>query len=119
GDDENDPCHDSAPGPSCRSPGTAPLVRGSLSDPGRKASKRWIRASAGSGEGEEELLHRGLVLLAHPVARGEALAHTGGDDGEAGTVERAVDRGELVDHLAAVATLLDEPDDAAELSLRP
>src|SRR6476661_1347563 len=72
-------------------------------------------ATRRSGQREEELLHLGDV---HRLALrvGDALAQPGGDDGEAGAVERLGDGGELRDDVLAVAALLDHLDDAADLA---
>ncbi len=50
------------------------------------------------------------------VAFGEALLQAGGDDGEAGPVQRAGDGGELGDDVLAVASLLEHPQHAVELA---
>ena len=81
-----------------------------------------------SGEHEEELLQLlgGQVRLGAPgpagtgpLGIGEAVLHRGGDDAEAGPVERAGDGGELRDDLAARGTTLDRGDDTVQLPARP
>ncbi|CDZ91160.1 conserved hypothetical protein [Rhodococcus ruber] len=80
-----------------------------------------LRDSLMSGEREEELLEfllgqlvdAGVVLLVE-----DALPQPGGDDLEAGPVQGTRDRGELGDHLAALAPALDHGDDPGELALR-
>jgi len=62
--------------------------------------------------------HGGLVFGVDAVGVGEALSHAGGDDGETGPVEGAVDGGQLGDDVLAVAALPDEADDTADLPLR-
>src|ERR1019366_6444932 len=70
-----------------------------------------------SGEGEEHLLH---LLLGHrgvAVPGSEALAHAARHDLETGPVQRARHRGELGDHIGAVAPGLDHGDDPGQLAL--
>src|ERR1017187_8102678 len=70
-----------------------------------------------SGEGEEHLLH---LLLGHrgvAVPGNKALAHAACHDLETGPVQRARHRGELGDHIGAVAPGLDHGDDPGQLAL--
>src|ERR1700730_7939728 len=72
-----------------------------------------------SGQCHEELLQLGFghrVLAIGPGA-GDAFSEPRGDDLESGSVQGARHRGELGDHVLAVAALLDHRDHAVQLSL--
>src|SRR6478609_5092240 len=86
----------------------------------RCKSRQPLRAglSTASRQGQEELLHLLHVETVDvAVTGGEALLQSRGDDREAGAVQRLGHRGQLGDHVLAVATLLEKPQHAGELPL--
>ena len=70
-----------------------------------------------SCEGEEQLLQLLRALRADPVGVRHALTQCVGDDEESGAVQRLLDRGQLLDHVAAVGVVVDRGDDGRELPL--
>src|SRR5690606_22763020 len=98
----------------CGRPGSARTA------PRRRGTPVPDLGAGGSGEAHEELFELGSVDFGLLGVRAlhEALLQAGGDDLEAGAVEGTGDRGELSDHLFAVALVLDHLDDAAQLALR-
>jgi len=70
-----------------------------------------------SRQREEQLLHLLDVDAVRTFAVCEALLEAGGDDGEAGPVQRSGDGCKLGDHVLAVAPLLHHAEYAGQLSL--
>src|SRR6185437_4635022 len=85
--------------------------------PARARPPLIARPGAASGQGQEQPLK--LLLQAGLTAGREALPHAAGDDLEARPVERARHRGQLGDHLGAVAPGFHHGDDPGELALGP